>query len=175
MKGLVHIYTGDGKGKTTAVLGLCMRAYGRGMKVLFVQFLKGAYTGEVETIKKLEPEFMICRGEEIKKFTCDMNEKELLQAKEVQNRILKYAADEIGKNKWDIIVLDEIMAAISTGMVNLKDVEDLVKSKPEKLEIVMTGRNAPDVLICLADYVSEIKAIKHPMDNGTKARIVIES
>jgi len=175
MKGLVHIYTGDGKGKTTAALGLCMRAYGRGMKVLFVQFLKGAYTGEIETIKKLEPGFMICRGEEIKKFTCDMNEKELLQAKEVQNRILKYAADEIEKNKWGIIVLDEIMAAISTGMVNLKNVEDLIKSKPENLEIIMTGRNAPEELICLADYVSEIKSIKHPMDDGTKARIGIEN
>lgn len=174
MKGLVHIYTGDGKGKTTAALGLGMRAYGRGLKVLLIQFLKGAFTGEIETIKKLEPGFMIYRGEEIKKFTCDMNEKELEEAKKVQMRILKFALDEMIKNKWDVIILDEIMAAISCEMVRLKDVEELVKSKPENLEIVMTGRDAPKELIELSDYVSEIKAIKHPMDNGTKARKGVE-
>ncbi|MFA6308983.1 MAG: cob(I)yrinic acid a,c-diamide adenosyltransferase [Clostridia bacterium] len=175
MKGLVHIYTGDGKGKTTAALGLGMRAYGRGLKVLLIQFLKGAFTGEIETIKKLEPGFMIHRGEEIKKFTCDMNEKELEEAKRVQLRILNFAKDEILKGNRDVIILDEIMAAISMGMVDLKDVEELIKSKPERLEILMTGRDAPKELIELSDYVSEINAIKHPMDKGTKGRIGIES
>lgn len=175
MKGLVHIYTGDGKGKTTAALGLSMRAWGRGFKVLFIQFLKGAMTGEVSTIDKLHPDFMIYRGEEIKKFLWNMKEDEIIEARKVQSKILEYAKEEVCHGNWDLIVLDEVMAAITTGMVELSEVTQLVKNKPEKLELVLTGRNAMEELISLADYVSEIKAVKHPMNEGIMARIGIEN
>lgn len=175
MKGLVHIYTGEGKGKTTAALGLGVRAWGRGFKVLFVQFLKGAMTGEIKAIEALQPGFQIYRGEEVKKFLWNMNEEELEEAKNVQSRILDYAKEEVNHGQWNLIVLDEIMAAVTSGMVELSKVVDLIKNKPEGLEMVLTGRNAPDELVELADYVSEIKAVKHPMNQGIPARRGIEN
>jgi cob(I)alamin adenosyltransferase len=174
LKGLVHIYTGDGKGKTTAALGLGMRACGREFKVLMVQFLKGSFTGEINTIKMLEPYFTLYRGEEVKKFTWSMNEKELEAAKIAQNAILKYAVEQANSGGYDLLILDEIMAAITIGLVSLQNVVDFAKNKPEELELVMTGRNVPEELIELADYVSEIKAVKHPMEKGIAARHGIE-
>lgn len=174
MKGLVHIYTGDGKGKTTAAVGLGIRAWGRGMKVLMVQFLKGMESGELITIRRLGDGFTVNSGKPMRKFTWNMNEEELAQAAALQKQQLNYAWNEMKTEKWDLLILDEIMAAITTGMVPLQDVLELVKSKPEGLEIVMTGRNAPDSLIEAADYVSEIREVKHPMGSGIAARRGIE-
>jgi cob(I)alamin adenosyltransferase len=174
MKGLVHIYTGDGKGKTTAAVGLGIRAWGRGMKVLMVQFLKGMESGELITIRRLGDGFHVNSGQPMGKFTWNMNEEELKQAADLQKQQLAYAQNEIMTEKWDLLILDEVMAAISTGMVSLEDVLALVKGKPDGLEIVMTGRNAPDSLIEAADYVSEIREVKHPMKSGIAARRGIE-
>jgi len=174
MQGLVHIYTGDGKGKTTAAVGLGIRACGRGLRVLMVQFLKGSPTGEVKTIEKLNPGFVIHRGNEIKKFTWEMSMEELEEAKRVQQEIFNYAGSAASSNAWDMIILDEIMAAVAADMVSIADVAGFIKSKPCDLEVVLTGRNAPNELIQLADYVSEIKAVKHPMDKGIPAREGIE-
>jgi len=174
MLGLVHIYTGDGKGKTTAAIGLGIRAYGRGLKILMVQFLKGNESGEIYTIKGLEPRFNLYKGVQMEKFTWNMNEKELKEAKLIQTEIFTYAINQIKENKYDLLILDEIMAAVTTGLVNLQDVLEFVTNKPAELELVMTGRNAPTELIALADYVSEIKAIKYPMEKGTPARHGIE-
>lgn len=175
MQGLVHIYTGNGKGKTTAALGLGIRAYGRGFKVLMVQFLKGADTGEIYTIEKLAPDFTLYRGTELKKFTWNMNEDELEKTKKEQKDIFDYAVNSALSGKWDLIILDEIMAAITTGLISLDYVSDFVRNKPQNLELVMTGRNAPRELVDLADYVSEINAVKHPMEKGISARKGIES
>lgn len=175
MKGLVHIYTGDGKGKTTAAIGLGIRACGRGFRVLMVQFLKGADTGEIHTLKKLEPGFMLYRGAEIKKFTWNMTSEELKQTAQIQQDILIYAAIEVMSGSWDMIIMDEVMGAIAAGMLQPQDIARLIEGKPEGLEFVLTGRNAPAELIELADYVSEIKAVKHPMEKGIPARIGIES
>lgn len=174
MKGLVHIYTGDGKGKTTAAVGLGIRAWGRGMKVLMVQFLKGMESGELITIRGLGDGFAVNQGKPMRKFTWNMNEEELKQAASLQKQQLQYAYNEMKTEKWDLLILDEVMAAITTGMVSLEDVLALVRSKPEGLEIVMTGRNAPDSLIEAADYVSEIREVKHPMRSGIAARRGIE-
>ena len=174
MKGLVHIYTGDGKGKTTAAIGLGIRAYGRGMKVLMVQFLKGAETGEMNTLEALKPGFLLYRGKEIVKFTWNMSEEELVETRQIQKEILEYAVREIGKGGWDMLILDEVLGALYSGMLELRDVAGFVKDKPENLELVMTGRNAPVELVEMADYVSEIKCIKHPMEQGIPARKGIE-
>ncbi len=98
-----------------------------------------------------------------------------MEARKVQKKIFKYALKQAKKDKWDIIILDEIMAAISEGMVYFEDVKSLIESKPERLELVLTGRDAPAGLVKLADYVSEIKSIKHPIENNVKARKGIES
>jgi cob(I)alamin adenosyltransferase len=174
MAGLVHIYTGDGKGKTTAAIGLGIRACGRGKKVLLVQFLKGVQTGELFTIEKLKPDFEYYRNEENKKFTWNMNQEELEKMKENVESMFQYAAKEAMTGRRDLIILDEIMAAITSGFIAPDKVIDFVKNKPSQLELVMTGRNAPPELIQLADYVSEIKAVKHPFSMGTAAREGIE-
>lgn len=175
MKGLVHIYTGDGKGKTTAALGLGLRAVGRGFKVLMVQFLKGADTGEIHSIQKLSPDFVLHRGTELKKFTWKMTDEEKKQAAKEQAKSLEYAEKELKSGNWDMVILDEVLGAISSGMLELNDVLRIVREKPEKPELILTGRGAPAELIELADYVSEIKAVKHPMEKGVPARIGIES
>jgi len=174
MNGLVHIYTGDGKGKTTAAIGLGIRACGRGKKVLLVQFLKGVQTGELFTIEKLKPDFEYYRNEENKKFTWNMNQEELEKMKENVEDMFQYAVKEAVAGGRDLIILDEIMAAITSGFIAPDKVIDFVKNKPSQLELVMTGRNAPPELIQLADYVSEIKAVKHPFSMGTAAREGIE-
>lgn len=175
MKGLVHIYTGKGKGKTTAAIGLGIRAYGRGFKVLMVQFLKGAETGEMYTLKKLEPGFLLYRGTEIRKFTWNMTEEELKQTRKNQQDILNYAMDAAMCGGWDMVILDEILGTISSGMIDLGEVVRFLKDKPDSFELVLTGRNAPAELIELADYVSEIEAVKHPMEKGIPARKGIEN
>lgn len=175
MKGLVHIYTGNGKGKTTAAIGLGIRAYGRGLRVLMVQFLKGAETGEMHTLKNLEPRFTLHRGTEIKKFTWNMTEEEKQQAAKQQRDIFTYAVDAAMCGGWDLVILDEVLGAITSGMIELEEVVKFVREKLDGFELVLTGRNAPPELIELADYVSEINAVKHPMDKGIPARKGIES
>ena len=175
MKGLVHIYTGDGKGKTTAAIGLGIRACGRGFKVLMVQFLKGAETGEMHTLKKLEPDFVLYRGTEIKKFTWNMNAEELRLTRKEQEEIFDHALAAAQNGSCDILIMDELIGAVATGMIQIKAVADFIRNKPDKLELVLTGRDAPAELVELADYVSDIKTVKHPMDKGIPARKGIES
>ena len=174
MEGLVHIYTGDGKGKTTAAVGLGLRAWGRGKKVLMVQFLKGMESGELIAIDKLGEGFMVNRGKFMGKFTWDMSKKERKESEALQKRQLEYAWKQMKTDQWDMLILDEIMAAITTGMIPPEDVLALIDDKPDRLELVLTGRNAPDQLVDAADYVSEIRERKHPFQRGIGARRGIE-
>lgn len=174
MRGLVHIYTGDGKGKTTAAVGLGVRAYGRGLRVLMIQFLKGIETGETEVLKKLAPGFTIYRNQSIGKFMWDMNEDELKEFKTAQEALYKLASEACESSSSDLLILDEIMAAANTGMIPLGEVIQLIINKPQGMEIVLTGREAPEELVELADYVSEIKMIKHPFEKGIPGRKGIE-
>ncbi len=175
MKGLVHIYTGDGKGKTTAAVGLGVRACGCGLKVLMVQFLKGSGSGELSALKKLEPGFSVYRSEQVHKFTWQMDEAEKTVISERQRELLDYAASQMSANNFDLVILDEIMAVIREGMIRTDEVADLVRNRPEGVELVLTGRNAPKELVDLADYVSEITKVKHPMDKGAPPRKGIEA
>lgn len=174
MKGLVHIYTGDGKGKTSAALGLGVRACGRGLKVLMVQFLKGAPTGEMVSLKALEPDFVLYRGTETKKFTWEMNAEEKAQTVLEQRSIFEYAVNTVAGGQWNLLILDEALGAISSGMLDKEAIMEFIKDKPENLELVLTGRGATPELMELADYVSEIKAVKHPAKKGIMARKGIE-
>jgi len=174
VKGLVHIYTGDGKGKTTAALGLGMRAYGSGLVVLMVQFLKSMETGEKKVIDEFLPGFKMHRGKGASKFTWDMTPDELKELKAEVHDLFKYAQDAALKGDCDLLILDEILGCIAGEFLSVKEVTDFLKNKPEGLEVVLTGRNAPSEIIELADYVSEIKCIKHPYQKGIPGRKGIE-
>jgi len=173
-KGYIQIYTGNGKGKTTAALGLGLRAVGHGLKVIMIQFMKGMHTGELKSIQKLEPDFEIRRFGETKKFVFLMNEEEkkalACQIKEELKDINQIFED----NCCDILILDEILGCIQAGLVSIQDVLNIMDSKPGNMELVMTGRGLPDEIAEKADLITEMKAVRHYMDEGVPARIGIE-
>lgn len=169
-KGYIHIYTGDGKGKTTAAIGLAVRAQGAGLKVLFVQFLKGQPTSELEPLAKIG--ITIMRADAIKKFIPYMTEQEKKDCMQGQQRCFEEAIKLW--SGYDVVIFDEAVGAITTGMLPLVDVINMINTKPESIELILTGRKPPAELMELADYVSEIKAIKHPYEKGIKARKGIE-
>ena len=173
MKGLIHIYCGDGKGKTTAATGLAVRAAGCGMKVLLVQFLKGQETGELRALAHI-PGITVLRGKASEKFTFQMDERELQQTYDLNTKNLLTVVEQARAGAYDLLVLDEVMGALSCQLIDEDLLRSLVEQKPERLELVMTGRNPPDWLIEAADYVSEIKKVKHPYDRGVSARRGIE-
>jgi cob(I)alamin adenosyltransferase len=174
MKGLVHIYTGDGKGKTTAAIGLAVRACGAGMKVLFVQFLKSIETGELDSFEKLAPGICTMRGCNCKKFVYSMSPEEFNMAKQEATQIFQDIKTRLFSGEYDMVVLDEMLGTISVGFIDEKAVIELIQTKPQKVELILTGRGASQELIEIADYVSEIKAIKHPYDKRIGARKGIE-
>lgn len=170
-QGLVHLYCGDGKGKTTAAIGLCVRAAGRGLRVLLVQFLKGNPTGELAILDKLEQVTVLRQTEQLG-FTFRMNEQKKQHAAQVQQQLFEQARRQM--QQYDLLILDEVMAAINTGMLSVQQVAELIEHRPPQLELVMTGRNPPQQLVELSDYVSQIEKKKHPFDNGIPARDGIE-
>jgi cob(I)alamin adenosyltransferase len=173
-QGLIHIYTGDGKGKTTAALGLGIRAYGAGMRVLFVQFLKGRHSCERTTLAVLGPRFDVRCGARAQKFVWEMADAEKTEAAQETERLFQEAAEAIQNGKADLVILDEIFGALSTGMIGVSSVTALLKAKPDAVEVALTGRDAPDEIIRLADYVTEARMVKHPMARGISARKGIE-
>ena len=168
--GLIHIYCGDGKGKTTASLGLVLRCAGRGGKILFAQFLKGRPTGELESLKAL-PQVTVLRGKAILKFTFQMTDAEKQATCEAQTALLQKVRDFCEMHHPDLAVCDELVGACALGLVPEEQVLDFLKDKPAHTEVVLTGRDPSPALLDLADYVSEIKKIKHPFDRGLAARI----
>ena len=166
---MIHIYTGDGKGKTTAACGMALRAAGRGMRVLVVQFLKSGNSGEICAFENFSG--ITVMSAETKGFLWDMSEEEKQETKSEHEKLFKTAAERA--LDFDVVVFDEILGAISAGMIDETKVIEFLKTGPE-LEIVLTGRDASEKLIELADYVSEIKCIKHPMEKGVPARRGIE-
>ena len=171
--GLIHIYCGDGKGKTTASIGLAVRCAGRGGRIFFTQFLKERMTGELTVLSAL-PNVEIRRGTGTGKFTFQMNAEELAAAKVIQEKIFRTITERCREELPDLLVMDEILDACSIGLINERDVIQFLKTKPPGTEVVLTGRNPSQALIESADYVSEVKKIKHPYDRNISARIGIE-
>lgn len=169
--GLIHIYCGDGKGKTTCAFGLALRCAGTGARVRIAQFLKGGPTGEVEAMRHL-PNVKILRAKQGTKFTFQMDEAEREQAKRDHMALLDSAFSDTEGLR--MLVLDEIMAACTTGMVDTDELVSLIQARPPELEVVLTGRNPPQALLDLADYITEMKKIRHPYDKGITARRGIE-
>lgn len=172
-QGLVHIYCGDGKGKTSAAVGLAVRAAGRGMKVLVVRFLKTEDSGEVEVLRSI-PCITVTPCDRTFGFVFRMTEEQKQEAALYYQSRFEIAVQEAVKGQYDLLILDEILASCNYGMVKEQSVTKFLKNRPEKLEVVLTGRDPSDALMELADYVSEICMRKHPYQKGIQARKGIE-
>ena len=168
-----HIYYGDGKGKTTAAIGLAVRAAGSRMKVLFVQFLKTEFSGERHILSHTENVTLTFCPLELK-FTFDMDDKEKAQAAKIFKGIFDNAVTTALTEKYDMVVLDEVFEAINAHMLSESEVYEFITNAPSSMEIVMTGHNPPQKFMDCADYITEFKKIKHPYDRGIKGRIGIE-
>ena len=172
-KGLIIIFTGKGKGKTTAAMGQALRAVGQGLKVLMLQFIKGTWDyGELESIKRLEPDFEIQPlGKGFIRSNSKLDENE---ARENVNQSWKQARNDILSDKYDMIILDEINYVISYGLLPVEEVLALFEEKPDRLHLILTGRDAHQSIVERADLVTEMNEIKHQYSKGIKAQKGIE-
>lgn len=170
--GLIHLYCGDGKGKTTAAIGLAVRARGSGLNVLFVQFLKAGNSAELDPLRRLGVE--VLSGQPTAKFIFQMTEEEKEEARVFNRQRLE---DVIVRSQAgiDLLILDETLGAIATDMIDEDRLLDFLTGKPLRLELVLTGRDPSDRLLEAADYVSEVMMRKHPYETqGLGARPGIE-
>jgi cob(I)alamin adenosyltransferase len=176
-KGLVQIYTGDGKGKTTAAFGLALRAAGQGHKVLIYQFLKppSLDIGERFALQlgavRIRVEALDVPWDMAKSFD---DKKQVTQVKAAISEVLDRIAQTAEKRFYDCVILDEIVFCLSKGLAKLEDIKNIINKRDPAVEIVLTGRGATKELIAMADLVTEMKNIKHPFDKGIKARRGIE-
>lgn len=170
-KGLIHIYHGNGKGKTTAGMGLCLRAIGSGKKVLIHQFLKDNTANELKILATL-PNVDIIKSQDTIKFINQMTSEELVHLKEfTQSKFTEI----VEKSKdIDVLFLDEVLHVLNMKILNEDIFIDFLENKPEKLEVILTGYYPSDRLIKIADYISKIEKEKHPFDKGINAREGIE-
>jgi len=173
-KGLVHVITGDGPGKTTSTLGLGIRAVGQGFRVYMIQFMKGTWDhevyGEVKFLRSVRS-FQVKqfgRGEFVSKRRPEKVDLDLAAGG------LRHARKVVERGLHDVVILDEILVALDYNLVPRRDVIALIRAKPKHVELILTGRNAPKRFQRLADYVVEIKEVKHPFQKGVPARRGVE-
>ncbi|MEC7711479.1 MAG: cob(I)yrinic acid a,c-diamide adenosyltransferase [Thermoproteota archaeon] len=168
--GLIIVYTGNGKGKTTAALGLSLRAIGYEHKVCMLQFIKGSWHyGEMDSSKKLGSNFeLIAVGKGFVGILDDNSPRE--EHEKYAAEALKICREKIFSEKYDVVILDEVNYAIDLGLLDVNEIVKLIKEKPEKLDLVLTGNHAKEEIIELADLVTEMKEIKHPFKSGIKAK-----
>ena len=172
-RGMIHIYCGDGKGKTTAATGLAVRAAGCGMKVLFARFLKNENSGELSILDSV-PEIEVLHLERSYGFFNTLTDEEKEEVRQMYGQLWDLIKEKISGGQFQMLVIDEFMAAYRYGLIGREEALDLLTGKPEALELVLTGRNPGPELTELADYVSEIRKVKHPFDQGIMARKGIE-
>jgi len=170
-KGLIQVYTGDGKGKTSAAFGLALRAIGRGLKVYVIQFIKGGFDyGELYVVERL-PNFRLKafgRG----KFVTEMppTQEDVKLAREA----FELAREVVSSGEYDVVVLDEVNVALNLRLIRVDEMVSLVKGKPRHVELILTGRYAPPEIVEVADLVTEMREVKHPYNKGLKPRKGIE-
>lgn len=171
--GKIHIYYGNGKGKTTCSVGLAVRAAGCGNKVLFIQFMKTGKSSEIKMIEGL-PGIEVMEAPRMKKFSFNMTDEEKKEMLEQDNEVLGMIRSKVEEGEYDLLVMDESLGSCHKGFLDEALLIDFLKNKPDHLEVVMTGRHPDDTLIGMADYVTEMHKVKHPYDKGVMARKGIE-
>ena len=169
-EGWLIVYTGNGKGKTTAALGMALRAVGYNMKVCMIQFVKGSWHyGEIDAIKRLDPEFeLVLAGSGFVGIIDD--DKDIGEHKKMAEYAINISKEKILSDNYDLIILDEINYAINLELLDINDVIEIIESKPKKLTIALTGNYAKEEIIDAADLVTEMKEVKHPFKSGIKAK-----
>jgi cob(I)alamin adenosyltransferase len=185
--GLIHVYTGDGKGKTTSSVGLGLRAVGHDMSVFMIQFLKGGgHAGEVVAAEKMLPNFKVKQfgkscpySEEMRKgsMECGNCKDCFLTRKEEREKVeeaIELAEKTVKSGKYDVVILDEVNNAVSRKLVSVVRVLKLIALKKPHVELILTGRNAPKELVEAADYVTYMKRVKHPFTKGIRSRYGID-
>ncbi len=170
---MIHVYCGDGKGKTTCAFGLALRAIGRDKRIVIAQFLKGSESGEIIELEKNDLVRVFRLNKELP-FTFQMTDAEKRDATTQHNRIFQKAIQFVNTGYCDMLLLDELCSAIETDLIEKKYIEDFLKSLSKDVEVVITGRNPPKFILEKADYITEMKAIKHPFEKGVPAREGIE-
>ncbi len=168
-KGLVHLYTGGGKGKTSAALGLCLRANGQRLSVAFIQFLKNGHSGELTMLERIG---VHVDAPECDQFLWEMDDNQR-QFCQIQQQALFERAKKLAP-EMDVLVLDEAAAAAFEGLIDIEDLLDFIVEKPEGMELVITGRCDPAPYEPYCDYITEMREIKHPLAQGQPARRGIE-
>lgn len=171
MSGLIHLYCGDGKGKTTAALGLALRAAGAGKQVVFTQFFKDGSSSEIKPLAAL-PGVRVFHADTVKGFYRNMTPTQREQAGKDYTALFRQVTQ--AAQEADLLILDEIVSACNRGVVPEKLVTDFLREKPAWLEVVLTGRNPSAALLELADYITEMRKLRHPFDRGIGARKGIE-
>ncbi len=170
-KGLVQVYTGNGKGKTTAAFGAALRAVGRGLKVYVIQFIKGGFDyGELHSAKHV-PNLKLTAFGRGRFITASPPSEEDV---ELAKQAFELAKDVVQSGKYDMVILDEINVVLNLKMIDINEAVKLIKNKPEHVELILTGRHAPAQIIELADLVTEMKEVKHPFAKGVPPREGIE-
>ena len=168
-QGYIQVYTGNGKGKTTAAVGLAMRAAGAGFRVCFCQFLKGRASSEHSALARFPESITVYRSGK-KTFVIEPTGSDRLAVRRCFNK----AATAIASNDYSVVVLDEIIAVVRLGLIDIQELLEVLRTRPVGVEIVCTGRDAPQELLELADLVTEMKEIKHYFTKGVNARTGIE-
>jgi len=174
IKGLFHIYMGDGKGKSTAALGLALRAYGNGMRVLYSQFLKSGESSEHQALALLKDRLTVLQYKTVKGFYKNLSPKDQEKVCSEQRQLFQNIVTETASGTYQLVILDEVIHAINMGILSEEEVCHFIRQRPLEVELVFTGRNASAELIDLADYVSDIVKRKHPYDQGIGMRKGIE-
>lgn len=169
-KGFVHVYTGNGKGKTTAALGLAIRAAGAGLKVFIAQFLKGRKCSELRSLRKLGNAITV------KQFGSKCFVTGIPSSKDIALAAKGFESSKnaISSNHYDVVILDEVCCAISLNMIDIQSMKTLLCKKPDNVDIILTGRNAPPEILRMADLITEMKEVRHYFNAGVKARKGIE-
>ncbi|MCE5200303.1 MAG: cob(I)yrinic acid a,c-diamide adenosyltransferase [Armatimonadota bacterium] len=172
-RGLVHVYTGDGKGKTTAALGIALRAIGWGARVCIIQFIKGySEIGEVKFAHEFPDRLTL------KQFAMDtsrgIDEAKVTKRRKEAEAAIEYAEQVVSSGDYDVVILDEINNAVHYGLIDTQRLLSLISNRPDNLELILTGRSASKEIIDAADYVTEMSLIKHPYQQGIPARKLID-
>ncbi|RKI38752.1 cob(I)yrinic acid a,c-diamide adenosyltransferase [bacterium D16-51] len=169
----MHLYYGDGKGKTTAAIGLAIRAAGTGKKVLFTQFMKGSRSGELEELQRIG-NITVLRSQKQFPFYKDMTSGQKMEQAEIHNRMLDTILDGIRQGQYDLIVLDEITYPYQWELLDRQKFQKMAAVAKDTVELVCTGRDPASFFLEHADYISEMKCVRHPFEKGIRAREGIE-